>query len=298
MSYSQNNTFTGCGTALVTPFESDGSIALKTFSELINWQIESGVDFLVPCGTTGESTTLSNEEYRLLIEQCVKTTDGRVPILAGAGTNNTRHAIQLSKIAQESGADGILSVTPYYNKPSPKGLLQHYAQILKAINIPLVLYNVPSRTSINMKSSTVAELSQHPGVIGLKDAGGNLEQTMRLLELEPDFLVLSGDDAITLPMISIGAQGVISVASNVIPAEMSGLVKAARGGDSKTANDLHYRYIGLMDVLFIESSPMPVKYALAQMAKIQETYRLPMCSLLDDSKVRVMRELTRLGLTI
>ncbi len=298
MSYSQNNIFTGCGTALVTPFEADGSIALETFSGLINWQIESGVDFLVPCGTTGESTTITSEEYRLLLEQCVKTTDGRVPILAGAGTNDTRHAIQLSKIAQESGVDGVLSVTPYYNKPSQKGLLQHYGQILEAVNIPLVLYNVPSRTSINMQPSTVAELSQHPGVIGLKDAGGNLEQTMCLLELEPDFLVLSGDDAITLPMISIGAQGVISVASNVIPAEMSGLVKAARGGDFETANDLHYRYINLMDILFIESSPMPVKYALAQMTKIQETYRLPMCSLLDESKVRVMRELTRLGLTV
>lgn len=298
MSYSLNHKFTGCGTALVTPFKSDGSVALETFSELINWQIESGVDFLVPCGTTGESATLTSKEYQALVSQCVETADGRVPILAGAGTNDTRHAVELSKIAQESGADGVLSVTPYYNKPSQKGLLQHYDQVLKAINIPLVLYNVPSRTSLNMEVSTVAELSQYPGVIGLKDASGNLEQTMCLLELEPDFLILSGDDAITLPMIAIGAQGVISVASNVIPAEMSSLVKAAREGDSKTANGLHYRYIRLMDVLFIESSPMPVKYALAQMTKIKETYRLPMCPLLDKSKARVMQELTRVGLTV
>ena len=298
MSYSQNHKFTGCGTALVTPFESDGSVALETFSELINWQIESGIDFLVPCGTTGESATLRNEEYRTVIRQCVETADGRVPILAGAGTNDTRHAIYLSKIAQENGADGILSVTPYYNNPSQKGLLQHYDQILEAINIPLVLYNVPSRTSLNLEVSTVTELSQHPGILGLKDAGGNLEQTMRLLELVPDFLLLSGDDAVTLPMIAIGAQGVISVASNVIPAEMANLVKAARGGDSKTAHDLHYRYLGLMDILFIESSPMPVKYALTQMAKIKEVYRLPLCPLLDESKVRVTQELTRIGLTV
>jgi 4-hydroxy-tetrahydrodipicolinate synthase len=298
MSYFQNHKFTGCGTALVTPFESDGSVALETFSELINWQIESGVDFLVPCGTTGESPTLTNEEYQTVIKQCVETADGRVPILAGAGTNDTRHAIQLSEIAQENGADGVLSVTPYYNKPSHKGLLQHYGQILETIDIPLVLYNVPSRTSLNMEVSTIAEISQHPGVIGLKDAGGNLEHTMRLLELEPEFLILSGDDAVTLPMISIGAQGVISVASNVIPAEMAGLVKAAREGNSKIARDLHYRYIGLMDILFIESSPMPVKYALAQMAKIKEVYRLPMCPLLDESKVRVTQELLRIGLTV
>ncbi len=287
----------GCGTALVTPFQSDAQLDLEAYQKLIRWQLDSGVHFLVPSGTTGESVTLNEEEYRQVIRTCVETAAGAVPVVAGAGTNNTAHAIHLAAIAQQEGADALLAVTPYYNKPTQEGLVLHFSKIAESISLPVVLYNVPGRTIINITAETALRLAQVDNIIALKEASGDLGQVMQILGSRPsDFLVLSGDDSLTLPMMAMGGEGIISVASNVIPAEMSQRVDLALSGKWEEARKIHYRYLNLMQVNFIETSPIPVKYALSRMGKLEEVYRLPLCTISDTSKKVMDQELDKLNL--
>jgi 4-hydroxy-tetrahydrodipicolinate synthase len=287
----------GCGTALVTPFKSDTQLDLEAFRKLIRWQLDSGIHFLVPSGTTGESVTLNEEEYRKVIRTCVETAAGAVPVVAGAGTNNTAQAIHLATIAQQEGADALLAVTPYYNKPTQEGLVLHFSKIAESISLPVVLYNVPGRTIINITAETALRLAQVDNIIALKEASGDLGQVMQILNRRPsDFVVLSGDDSLTLPIMAMGGEGIISVASNLIPAEMSQMVDLALSGKWEEARKLHYRYLDLMELNFIESSPIPVKYALSRMGKLEEAYRLPLCPLSDPSRKVMDQELDKLNL--
>ena len=287
----------GCGTALVTPFQSDTQLDLEAYRTLIRWQLDSGVHFLVPSGTTGESVTLNEEEYREVIRTCVETAAGAVPVVAGAGTNNTAQAIHLATIAQQEGADALLAVTPYYNKPTQEGLVLHFSKIAESISLPVVLYNVPGRTIINITAETALRLAQVDNIIAVKEASGDLGQVMQILHRRPsDFLVLSGDDSLTLPVMAMGGEGIISVASNLIPAEMSQMVDLALSGKLEEARKIHYRYLNLMQLNFIETSPIPVKYALSRMGKLEEVYRLPLCPISDTSKNVMDQELDRLNL--
>lgn len=287
----------GCGTALVTPFKADNQLDLEAFRKLIRWQLDSGIHFLVPSGTTGESVTLNEEEYRKVIRTCVETAAGAVPVVAGAGTNNTAQAIHLATIAQQEGADALLVVTPYYNKPTQEGLVLHFSKIAESISLPVVLYNVPGRTIINITAETALRLAQVDNIIALKEASGDLGQVMQILNRRPsDFVVLSGDDSLTLPIMAMGGEGIISVASNLIPAEMSQMVDLALSGKWDEAKKIHYRYLDLMELNFIESSPIPVKYALSRMGKLEEAYRLPLCPLSDPSKKVMDQELDKLNL--
>lgn len=287
----------GCGTALVTPFTSQRDVDIVAYRKLVEWQIESGIDFLVPCGTTGESVTLTEEEYVWVIEACVETASGAVPVVAGAGTNDTLYARQLAYNAQEAGADAILSVTPYYNKPTPEGTILHFSEIARYLDIPVVFYNVPGRTGTNISVDTQLRLAGVDNIVGVKEASGNLDQIMDLLRRRPDgFLVLSGDDSLAFPMACLGAEGVISVASNVIPAEMSRMMALVRDGELAAARALHHRYLNLMNLNFVESNPIPVKYALARMGRLTESYRLPLCPMAAGNKEKMDRELDRLEL--
>lgn len=287
----------GCGTALVTPFQSDTQLDLEAYRKLIRWQLDSGIHFLVPSGTTGESVTLNEEEYREVIRTCVETAAGAVPVVAGAGTNNTAQAIHLATIAQQEGADALLAVTPYYNKPTQEGLVLHFSKIAESISLPVVLYNVPGRTIINITAETALRLAQVDNIIAVKEASGDLGQVMQILNRRPsDFVVLSGDDSLTLPIMAMGGEGIISVASNLIPAEMSQMVDLALSGKWEEARKIHYRYLDLMELNFIESSPIPVKYALSRMGKLEEAYRLPLCPLSDTSKKVMDQELDKLNL--
>ncbi len=288
---------TGCGTALVTPFQSNNELDLEAFRKLVRWQIDSGIDFLVPVGTTGESVTLTEEEYRDVIRTCVETVAGEVPVVAGAGTNNTAHAVHLAGIVQELGADALLAVTPFYNKPTQEGLLRHFQKIAESINIPVILYNVPGRTVTNITAETALLLAQIDNIIGIKEASGDLGQVMQILaHRPPGFLVLSGDDSLALAITMLGGEGVISVASNLIPAEMTRIIDLARRGELEEARKFHYHYLSLMDLNFIETSPIPVKYALSRMGKLEEVYRLPLCPLSQASKERMDQELQKLKL--
>ena len=287
----------GCGTALVTPFTTQNKVDFEAYQRLVEWQIESGIDFLVPCGTTGESVTLSEDEYLQVIRTCVETASKAVPVVAGAGTNNTDHAIHLARAAQEVGADAILSVTPYYNKPTQEGIFQHFRAIAQALSIPVVFYNVPGRTGTNIATETQHRLAGEDGILGVKEASGSLDQIMEVLAGRPaDFLVLSGDDSIAFAVASLGGEGVISVASNLIPAEMSRIMSLVSQGGLEKARTLHFRYLNLMNLNFIESNPIPVKYALSQMGRIEEIYRLPLCPMAEGNKEKILRELERLDL--
>ena len=286
-----------CGTALVTPFRTSGELDLEAYRELVRWQVDSGVHFLVPCGTTGESVTLTEAEYGEVIRGCVETVSGSVPVVAGAGTNNTDHAIHLARLAEREGADAILSVTPYYNKPTPEGTFRHFRSIADSVKIPVIVYNVPGRTGTNISPATVFRLAQIENIIGLKEASGDLAQMMELLAHRPDgFSIFSGDDNFSLALTCLGGQGVISVASNLIPAEMSRLIELANSGDLERARQIHYRYFDLMNLNFLESNPIPVKYALSRMGKIREVYRLPMCPMAEQNKVKMDAELEKLNL--
>src|SRR5271165_1781426 len=258
--------FTGTGTALVTPFHRDGSLDEPTLRKLVKRQLAAGIDFLVPCGTTGESPTLTHEEHLRVVEITVEEAAGNVPVLGGAGGYNTAEVISLARELAALGVDGILSVTPYYNKPTQEGLYQHFKAIAIAVNLPLILYSVQGRTGVNIEPATVARLAQIPNIIGIKEASGNISQMAAILNQVPDdFLVLSGDDAITLPLIALGGRGVISVASNEIPAEMTALTRLALAGDFAGARQVHRRFLPLMEINFVESNPIPVKTALAEM---------------------------------
>lgn len=287
----------GCGTALVTPFRPSGEVDFESYRRLIRWQIESGVHFLVPAGTTGESVTLKEAEYRRVIRTCVEEAAGQVPVVAGAGTNDTEHAVHLARLAESEGATVLLSVTPYYNRPTPEGLYRHFREIARAVKLPILVYNVPGRTGGNVDPETLVRLAGIENVVGVKEASGNLLQIMDILATRrPDFAVLSGDDSLTLALMALGGDGVISVASNVIPAEVSRMAEKAREGNFEEARALHFRYLKLVNLLFIESNPIPVKYALARMGRVEEVYRLPLCPLTEASRKKVEEELERLCL--
>ena len=271
--------FTGVGTALITPFTKSGALDESAIKRLANRQIESGVHFLVPCGTTGETPTLSAAERRRVVELVLEAAEGRVPVLAGAGGYDTQEVAYISKEMESIGVQGLLSVTPYYNKPTPEGLYQHFSRIAEATSLPIVLYNVPGRTGCNIDAATCARLATIPRIIGVKEASGNITQMVEICRaVPPDFLVLSGDDALTLPLMAIGGRGLISVASNVIPAAMSNMVAAAERGDFAGARLIHHHVVPLMLGNFIESNPGPVKFAMAALGLCEEVYRLPMVS--------------------
>jgi len=289
--------FTGTGTALVTPFRTDGSLDETVLRSLVQRQIDAGINFLVPCGTTGESPTLTHAEHLRVVEITLEIAKGKVPVLAGAGGYNTAEVISLAKELQKLGADGILSVTPYYNKPTQEGLFQHFKAIASAVNLPIILYSVQGRTGVNIEPSTVLRLSQIPNIVGIKEASGNISQMGAILNLVArDFLVLSGDDSLTLPLISLGGRGLISVASNEIPAEMTRLVQSALSGDFAEARRLHFHYLSLMDINFVESNPIPVKAALAEMGLLQPVWRLPLVSPKPENLARIRAVLESLNL--
>jgi 4-hydroxy-tetrahydrodipicolinate synthase len=289
--------FTGTGTALVTPFRSDGTLDETTLRSLVKRQLDAGINFLVPCGTTGESPTLTHAEHLRVVDLTLEIAKGKVPVLAGAGGYNTAEVISLANELQKLGADGILSVTPYYNKPTQEGLFQHFKAIATAVNLPIILYSVQGRTGVNIEPSTVLRLSQIPNIVGIKEASGNISQMGAILNLVPkDFLVLSGDDSLTLPLISLGGRGLISVASNEIPAEMTRLVQSALSGDFPGARSLHFQYLSLMDINFVESNPIPVKAALAEMGLLQPVWRLPLVSPKPENLARIRAVLESLNL--
>jgi len=289
--------FTGTGTALVTPFRRDGSLDEPTLRALIKRQIEAGIDFLVPCGTTGESPTLTHEEHLRVVEIAVELAKGRVPVLAGAGGYNTAEVIALARELAEIGADGILSVTPYYNKPTQEGLFQHYKAIAEAVALPIVVYSVQGRTGVNVEPATVRRLSALENIVGIKEASGNISQMAAILNAVPDdFIVLSGDDAITLPIISLGGRGVISVVSNEIPADMARLTRLALNGDFQAARQIQRRVHPLMEVNFVESNPIPVKAAMAQMGLLDAVWRLPLGAPKAENEARIRAVLESLEL--
>ena len=291
--------FTGVGTALITPFTRTGAVDEAGVKRLARRQIDGGVHFLVPCGTTGETPTLSDDERRRVVELVVEEAAGRVPVLAGAGGYDTKEVVHAARTMEKAGVQGLLSVTPYYNKPTPEGLFQHFKAIADATTLPIVLYNVPGRTGCNIDAATCARLATIPTVIGVKEASGNIQQMAEVCRAVPeDFLVLSGDDAITLPLMAMGGRGIISVASNEIPSEMSQLVEAAERGDYQTARKIHTKILPLMLGNFIESNPGPVKFAMAAMGLCEEVFRLPMVSPRPASKERLLAILKELGLPV
>jgi 4-hydroxy-tetrahydrodipicolinate synthase len=272
--------FKGAFTALVTPF-SNGQLDEDAYRKLIEWQIQSGINGVVPCGTTGESATMSHDEHKRVIRICVDQVKGRVPVLAGAGSNNTAEAVELTRFAKEAGADGALLITPYYNKPTQEGLYQHFKRIASEVSMPFIVYNVPGRTSVNLLPATVARLNKDiPDVIGIKEATGDLNQVSQVLEYcGPDFQVLSGDDFTVLPLLSVGGCGVISVVSNILPDKMSGLCTAWFKGDLAKARELHFFLASFARMMFIETNPIPAKTALSLMGRIKLEMRLPLTPL-------------------
>lgn len=287
----------GCGTALVTPFKADGSVDEKALRSLVRWQVESKIDFLVPCGTTGETPALTKDEWLRVIEITIEVAAGRVPIVAGATSNATADAVEKAKtVSKIKGVDAILTASPYYNKPTQEGQYQHFRAIAEAVDKPLVLYNVPGRTGVNLEPATLARLAEFKNVIAVKEASGNMSQIADVFNAVPaDFLVFSGDDAITLPVVSLGGAGVISVASNEIPKEMAEMTRAALAGDWDTARRLHRKYLPLMQANFIESNPMPVKAVLAMMGRIEENYRLPMVRMKADTRAKLEKVAAQCG---
>jgi len=289
--------FTGCGTAMVTPFRRDGSLDEATLRDLIQRQIDGGIDFLVPCGTTGESPTLTHEEHLRVVEITVEVAGDKVPVLAGAGGYNTAEVIALARELAALGADGILSVTPYYNKPTQEGLYQHYRAIAAAVSLPIVLYSVQGRTGVNIEPATVKRLAEIENIVGIKEASGSIGQMAAILNSVPDdFIVLSGDDTLTLPLIALGGRGVISVVSNEIPAEMTRLARLANQGDFAGAREIHRRFHPLMEVNFVESNPIPVKAAMAEMGLLEPVWRLPLVPPKAENHARIRGVLTSLGL--
>jgi 4-hydroxy-tetrahydrodipicolinate synthase len=290
------NRLRGCGTALVTPFSSDQSVDETTLARIVDLQIEGGVDFLVPCGTTGESVTLSDAEQSLVVEITARTSDRRVPVVAGAGGYNTKEIIH--KIAHFSGlgADAILSVTPYYNRPTQNGLFEHYKAIAESTDLPIILYNVPSRTGCNLEPATVARLSQIGNIVGIKEASGSISQIAEVRTLVADsFLVLAGDDSVVLPVVAIGGDGVISVASNLLPREVSQLCHLCLEGDFAEARELFKSLLPIFKVMFIETSPIPIKAAMAMAGLIEEVYRLPLVPLSDGNRAQLRQVLVGAG---
>lgn len=289
--------FTGCGTALVTPFRRDLSLDEETLRKLIRRQIQAGINFLVPCGTTGENPTLTRAEHLRVVEITLEEAKGKVPVLAGAGGYHTQEVVELARDLEHMGVDGILSVTPYYNKPTQEGLFQHYQAIAKAVRLPIVVYSVQGRTGINVEPATLARLAQIENIIGVKEASGNMTQMANVVhETPPGFLVLCGDDSIALPLIALGGRGLISVVSNEIPGEMTQLIQACLKNDFETARRLQAKYLPLMNVNFVESNPIPVKAAMGLMGLLEPVYRLPMCPPSPANQSRIENVLESVGL--
>jgi 4-hydroxy-tetrahydrodipicolinate synthase len=289
----------GCGTALVTPFRQDGSIDDTALRNLVAWQVTSGIDFLVPCGTTGETPTLTHDEWLRVIDVTVEVVAGRVPIVAGASSNSTHDAVEKAKeVAARPGVDAILTANPYYNKPTQEGQYRHFKAIAEAVgDKPIILYNIPGRSAANLEPATLARLAEIPNIVGVKEASGNMSQIAEVIATLPEtFLVFSGDDSITIPVIALGGVGIISVASNEIPHEMASLTRAALNNDWPTARALQRKYLPLMQANFIESSPLPVKAVLAMMGKIEEVYRLPLLPMRRDMRARLQKVVTEGGL--
>jgi 4-hydroxy-tetrahydrodipicolinate synthase len=293
------STFTGCGTALVTPFRKDLSLDEDAMRRLVRRQIDAGIDFLVPCGTTGESPTLSRAEHIRVVEITVQESTKKVPVLGGAGGYNTAEVIELAKELKHVGVDGILSVTPYYNRPTQEGLYQHYKAIASAVPLPMVVYSVQGRTGCNVEPATLKRLASIDNIIGVKEASGNIGQMARVIHEVPEsFVVLSGDDSITIPLIALGGRGLISVVSNEIPGEMTRLTELAMKGDFAGARALQSEWLPLMEVNFIESSPQPVKAAMAMMGLLEPVWRLPMVAPSEASRSKIEAVLEACGLLV
>jgi len=291
--------FTGCGTALVTPFKRDQSLDEATLRTLVRRQIEAGINFLVPCGTTGESPTLTRAEHLRVVEITLEQAKGKVPVLAGAGGYNTHEVIELARELESMGVDGILSVTPYYNKPTQEGLYQHYSAIASAVRLPIVVYSVQGRTGVNVEPATLARLAKIPNIVGVKEASGNVGQMATILnEVPASFTVLSGDDAITIPLCALGGRGIISVVSNEIPAEMALLAQHCLGGDFAAARAIQAKYLPLMNVNFIESNPIPVKAAMGLMGLLEPVWRLPMVPPSAASLAKIDKVMEAVGLLV
>jgi len=287
----------GCGTALVTPFRRDGSLDLDALRRLVQFQLRAGIDFLVPCGTTGETPTLEHAEYLAVVRAVVQEVAGRVPVIAGVGGNNTRKVIDLAAEVRGLGVQGILSVAPYYNKPTQEGLYQHFQAMAESTDLPIIVYNVPARTSSNIEPPTVARLAKIPNIIGIKEASGSIVQQMEVLAaVPPGFRVLSGDDSFTFPLMALGGVGIISVISNEIPAQMTRLAHLLLEGKLEAARQLHFSLLTLMQVNFIETNPIPVKAALAMMGMIEEVYRLPMVPMKTENRAKLEKVLAAQGL--
>jgi len=288
--------FTGCGTALVTPFQPDLSLDEAALRKLVQRQIRGGVDFLVPCGTTGENPTLSRREHHRVVEITLEESAG-IPVLAGAGGYNTQEVIELARELESLGANGLLSVTPYYNKPTQEGLYQHYSAIARATRLPMVLYNVPGRCGTNLEPATVGRLAEIENIVGIKEASGNISQMAALANAVPDdFVILSGDDAIALPLFALGGRGVISVVANEIPAEMAQLCRRGLCGEFEEARAIHRKFLPLMEINFVESNPIPVKAALALMGLLEPVWRLPMVAPKAENLMRIQAVLESLQL--
>ncbi len=297
--------FFGSIPAIVTPFKMEGGeskLDIPALKKLVEYQLKGGVDAIVACGSTGEAATLNDEEYSVVVKTVVKTVGGRVPVIAGAGSNDTKKAIHFSKLAKEAGADGLLHVTPYYNKPTAGGLVLHYKEISKAVDLPIIIYNVPGRTGSNVAPQTIVRIAREvPAAVAVKEASGSLNQMMEIINEvrkngPKDFAVLAGDDAIALPLIAVGGVGCISVVANVVPKLFSDMIHLALEGNFTEAKDLHYRMLDLMNINFIESNPIPVKTALASMGLITESFRLPLVPIEDKNRASVEKILRELKL--
>ncbi|HXG94719.1 MAG TPA: 4-hydroxy-tetrahydrodipicolinate synthase [Blastocatellia bacterium] len=287
----------GCGTALATPFREDKSIDEDALRRFVEFQISEGIDFLVPCGTTGESATMSDDEQHRVVEIVLQTAQGRVQVIAGAGGNNTAHVIELAREYERMGVRGLLSVSPYYNKPTQEGLYQHFRAIAESTSLPIIVYNVPPRTAVNILPETIARLAEIPNIIGVKEASGDISQIAEIATRVPEgFKLFSGDDSVTLPIVALGGAGVISVASNEAPRQMTALTKACLENNWDEARRLNRELFALMKANFIETSPGPVKAALAMMGKMKEVYRLPLVPVKPETKERLRRVLTDLKL--
>jgi 4-hydroxy-tetrahydrodipicolinate synthase len=289
--------FVGCGTALVTPFKKDLSLDEETLRRLVRRQIDAGINFLVPCGTTGESPTLSQEEHLRVVAITLEEAKGKVPVLAGAGGYNTHHVIETARACERLGADGILSVTPYYNKPTQEGLFHHFKAIASSISLPIILYNVPPRTNVNIDPPTLRRLSEIENVIGVKEASGSIAQITQVIQQVPEeFLVLSGDDALTLPLAAMGGRGIISVASNEIPKEMVQLAELCLAGNFAEARALQRKLLPLLEINFIETNPVPVKAAMAEMGLLELAFRLPLVPPRTENQAKIRTVLESLAL--
>jgi 4-hydroxy-tetrahydrodipicolinate synthase len=288
--------FQGSLVAMVTPFR-NGRVDEEKLAELVEFHVANGTDGLVPCGTTGESPTLSHDEHKRVIELVIKAARGRIPVVAGTGSNSTAEAIEMTVHAAKAGADGALLVSPYYNKPTQQGLYEHFAAIAKAApDLPLVVYNIQGRTAVNVETETMARLARIPNIVGVKEASGNLDQmTSVVLACGPDFSVVSGDDSLTLPLMAVGGRGVVSVVANFLPREVAELTHAALEGDFKRARELHQRLFPVCRAMFLETNPIPVKEAMAMLGMIRAEWRLPMCPMTDGNRERLRQVLLTAG---